>query len=432
MSKTRKLSTALIAATTLGAGLTSAGLGIPTASAASGAKITTITWAAGAITHTNLRKTMIAMFEKQYPNIKVHLVNEASSTDTTRAELTTQIEGGSTTPDVYLGDVIWPAQFAHNQLAVPLSDHLSKAFFNRFANGLVAGASYQGKVYAAPFFVDSAFLFYRKDLLAKAHLSPPTTWQQVENDSKILQQQKLVKYGFVWQGNSYEGLTCDFMEYLTDAGGKVFNANGSVAINSSQAVKAINTMRNFVTSGVSPRAVTTFQENDSMTSFASGQSAFLRNWSYAWSVSNDKSQSKVVGNVGVTTLPSFTTGKAGYGTIGGWDLYVNPHTQHLQAALDFIDFMTGTKAQTLLAEHYNEIPTNGAVQENPSVKKISPIMAIASKVNFVSRPSSSPQYAAVSTAIYTNVNQALSGGTTAQAAVKKMAQQIQSSNNGGL
>lgn len=430
MSQTRKLSTVLVGTTALGAFLSTAGLGLPIASAAS--NVTNITWAAGAITHSNLRVTLIGMFEKQHPNIHVNLVNEASNTDQTRAELTTQIEGGATTPDVYLGDVIWPAQFAHNQLALPLSDHLSKSFFKRFANGLVAGASYQGKVYAAPFFVDSAFLYYRKDLLAKAHLKPPTTWQQVQTDSQILQKRNLVKYGFVWQGNSYEGLTCDFMEYLTDAGGKVFNSNGSVAINSAAAAKALNTMRGFITSGVTPRAVTSFQEQDSMSSFAAGQAAFLRNWSYGWSVANDKSQSKVVGKVGVTTLPSFTAGKAGYGTIGGWDMYVNPHTKHLQAALAFINFMTGTQAQTVLAEKYNEIPTNGSVQRNPMVKKISPIMAIASSVNFVARPSSSPQYAAVSTAIYTNANQALAGGVSVKAALQKMAQQIQSANNGGL
>lgn len=399
---------------------------------AQAAGVTTIVWAAGAITHTGLRATLIKKFEAEHPNIKVKLQQEASNTDTTRAELTTSIGGGAAVPDVYLGDVIWPAQFGHAQLAAPLNKYLPKSFFTRFAPGLVNGATYQGNIYAAPFFVDSAFLFYRKDLLAKAHLPVPTTWAQVQSESLTLQKKHLVKFGFVWQGSSYEGLTCDFMEYLTDAGGQVLNGSGKAVIDSAAAKRALTTMKGFITSGVSPKAEVTFTESQSMNTFAEGQSAFLRNWSYGWSVSNDKTQSKVVGKVGVVPLPSYTAGQSGYGTIGGWDLYMNPHTKNAQATLAFIDFMTGKEAQTIMATKFNEIPTNYAVQKDPAVKKVSPIMSIASQVHFVSRPDASPNYAQISQALYTNVNQALAGGTTIDKALSQAQQQISSANNGGL
>ena len=51
-------------------------------------------------------------------------------------------------------------------------------------------------------------------------MSVPTTWEQLETDAKTLARNGSVKYGFVWEGDSYEGLTCNFMEYLTDAGGR--------------------------------------------------------------------------------------------------------------------------------------------------------------------------------------------------------------------
>jgi multiple sugar transport system substrate-binding protein len=432
MVQSRKTSRTVLATVTLGAFIAAAGFGPTVANAAGSSGVTTIVWASGSITQPDLRPVLISMFEKAHPNIKVKLVNESSNTDTTRAQLTTQIGGGSATPDVYLGDVIWPAQFANAQLALPLNKYLPKSFFNRFAGGLVDGATYKGNIYAAPFFVDSAFLFYRKDLLQKAHLPVPTTWEQVQSESQILQKKKLVKYGFVWQGKSYEGLTCDFMEYLTDAGGKVLNPDGSAAINSPAAVKALKTMKKFIDTGVTPKAVTSFQENDSLNAFESGQAAFIRNWSYTWTNANDPKQSKIAGKVGVVPLPSFTPGKAGYGTIGGWDLYVNPHSKNIKAALTFIDWMTGTEAQTVLATKYNEIPTNAAVQNSAVVKKKSPILNIAGKVHFVSRPDASPNYAAISQAIYTNVNQALSGGISIEDALKKAADEINAANNGGL
>lgn len=393
----------------------------------------TIVWAAPPITHSGLRQTLINAFEKKYPKIKVVLQDQSSDTDTNRSSLATAIGGGSSTPDVFMGDVIWPAQFAANQLALPLSDSLPSSFWSRFSPGLVNGATYQGKVYAAPFFADSGFLYYRKDLLQKAGLPVPQTWQQLKSEAETLQKKGLVKYGFVWQGASYEGLTCDFMEYLTDAGGKVLNSKGQPVIDSPQATKALSFMRGLITSGVTPASVVQMQEPQAEDVFDQGNAAFLRNWSYAWDDSNNPKNSRVAGKVGVTVLPSFQPG-GGYSTIGGWDLYVNPHSKNLKADLAFINFMTGTQAQTILAKQFSEIPTNAAVANNPSVKAVSPIFNLIPKTKYIARPSQSPNYPQVSQAIYQNVNAALAGNESVSSALKKAQQQIQQAQgaNSGL
>ena len=128
---------------------------------------------------TDTRTVLINAFEKKYPNIHVTLISAPTNTDTNRATLATQISGGSATPDVFMGDVIWPAQFGAHQLAVPLSDYLPQSYWSQFAPGLVQGASYKGKVYGSPLFEDQGFMYYRKDLLAKEGLQPPTTWEQL-------------------------------------------------------------------------------------------------------------------------------------------------------------------------------------------------------------------------------------------------------------
>ncbi|WP_084171651.1 ABC transporter substrate-binding protein [Alicyclobacillus contaminans] len=379
----------------------------------------------------NIIPILVQQFEKSHPDIKVQLVNQSTDTDTNRASLTTQIGGGSATPDVYMGDVVWPAQFAASGLAEPLSKVLPSSFWNRFSNGLVSGATYKGQVYAAPFFVDSSFLYYRKDLLDKAHLPVPTSWEQVQQESEQLQKQGLVKYGFVWQGASYEGLTCDFMEFLTDAGGKVLDSSGKAALDSPEANKALTFMKGLVDSGVSPKSEVTFQEPQAEDAFLQGSAAFLRNWSYAWNDSQNPSTSKVVGKVGVTVLPTFGGG-GGYSYVGGWDLYVNPHTKNMAAALAFIDWMTGTEGQKILSQL--EIPTNASVASDPSVQSKNPIYALASKTHYVSRPVQSSNYPQISQAIYTNVNAVLAGSESVADALKKAQQQIAQvqSSGGGL
>ncbi|HUD39500.1 MAG TPA: extracellular solute-binding protein, partial [Streptosporangiaceae bacterium] len=276
-----------------GGSTSSAAAGSPTSSASGSATSGSIVWSASPLTGTganDARTVLINAFEKQYPNIHVTLVSAPTDTDTNRATLATEISGGSSTPDVFMGDVIWPAQFGAHQLAVPLSDYLPASYWSKFASGLVQGASYQGKVYGSPLFEDQGFLYYRKDLLAKAHMSVPTTWQQLETDAVTLVHSGDVKYGFVWEGDSYEGLTCDFMEYLADAGGAATNSSFTTAtLNSPASVKAITFMRSLITSGASPAAVTTFQEPQAMTTFGDGNAAFLRNWDYAYSAATTAS-----------------------------------------------------------------------------------------------------------------------------------------------
>jgi multiple sugar transport system substrate-binding protein len=392
-------------------------------SAASGnATSGSIVWWASPITTTkygDTRTILINAFEKAYPNIHVSLVSAPTSTDTNRATLATQISGGSATPDVFMGDVIWPAQFGAHQLAVPLSQYLPASYWAQFAPGLVQGATYKGQVYGSPLFEDQGFMYYRKDLLAKEGMQPPTTWEQLESEAKTLVSKGLVKYGFVWQGDSYEGLTCNFMEYLASAGGTATNSDYTQAtLNSPQATKALTFMRSLITSGVSPAAVTTFMEAQAMNTFNAGDAAFLRNWDYAYSNANTPALSKVVGKVGVEPMPAFAGQPTpGYSNIGGWNLYINPHSKNIAADLTFIKFMASPTAQTLLATEASEIPTTTVVRNSPTVIALNPVLAIVGQTKLVPRPAGTPNYPQLSSAIYTNVNAALSGSTSPSAAL---------------
>jgi multiple sugar transport system substrate-binding protein len=402
-----------------------------------------IVWEASPLSGTganDARTVLINAFEKQYPKIKVTLISAPTSTDTYRATVATQISGGASTPDVFMGDVIWPAQFGAHQLAVPLSKYLPSSYWSRFAPGLVTGASYKGAVYGSPLFEDQGFLYYRKDLLAKNHMSVPTTWEQLETEAKTLASNGSVKYGFVWEGDSYEGLTCNFMEYLADAGGSPTNATYTTAtLNSAAATKAVTFMRSLITSGASPAAVTTFQEPQAMSTFGDGNAAFLRNWDYAYDAAITPSSGGKLkaSQVGVAPLPTFAGQQyPGYSNIGGWNLYINPHTKNLNADLTFIQWMSGTTAQDILSQKYGFISTVTAVRSAPAIIASNPNFAVVPKTKLVPRPAGTPEYPALSTAIYTNVNGALAGSASPAAAVAAMQSgattALSSTSNGGL
>ena len=402
-----------------------------------------IVWSASPLTGTganDARTVLINAFEKQYPGVHVTLVSASTDTDTNRATLATQISGGSSSPDVFMGDVIWPAQFGAHQLALPLSDYLPASYWTRFAAGLVGGASYKGKVYGSPLFEDQGFMYYRKDLLAAAHMSPPTTWEQLETDASTLVKDNKVKYGFVWQGDSYEGLTCNFMEYLASAGGTATNSAFTQAtLNSAAATKAVTFMRSLITSGASPAAVTTFQEPQAMNTFGAGNAAFLRNWDYAYSAATTPSSGGklTASQVGVEPMPTFQGQPApGYSNIGGWNMYINPHSKNIAADLTFIKWLATPAAQDILSKRYGFISTVQAVRTDPSVVASNPVFAVVPKTKLVPRPAGTPEYPALSTAIYQNVNAALAGSASPSSAVSSMQSAansaLSSTSNGGL
>ncbi|MEU6173738.1 ABC transporter substrate-binding protein [Streptantibioticus parmotrematis] len=423
--------TVLTAATACSSG--GSGSSAPSAGPAKG----TITWYANQFgpTGTDVRKTLITAFEKANPGITVKLEQAPSDSDAFRSALTTQISGGSSGFDVYNGDVVWPAQFGKAGLALPLDKYLPASYWKGFSSGLVDSVTYNGQKMAAPLFTDNAFLFYRKDLLTKAHLPVPTTWEQLQSEAQTLQKDGLVKYGFAGQFDSYEGLTCDFTEFEADAGGQSVNTAGTKStIDSPAATKALSYMRGLITSKVAPNAVTSFQEQQSESLFTSGQVAFLRNWTYAYADSNSASSSKVAGKVGIATLPTFAGQQGpGYSATGGWNLYVNPHTKNLGASVAFVKWMTSTAAQKIIATQGGEIPSNAAALADPGVQAANPAYPIAAKNKLRARPSNVAAYSQVSQGIYSNVNAALTGSASPQSALSAANKAIdQALGQGGL
>lgn len=375
----------------------------------------------------DLRQVLVDAFEQAYPAIKVDLQPGPDSTNRLREKLRGELSAGSPTPDVYSGDVIWPAEFGHDGLALPLNKYLPDSFWSRFAppgtplaaNTLIQAMSYQGNVYAVPYFVDYGFLFYRKDLLAEAGLSPPATWAQLVADQQALKSRHLA-YQFAWQGDQYEGLTCDWTELLTDAFGAAPPADPAATSDQStaarlaspQALKALDFLRTLIDDGLASPGVNGFEEPQGDTAFDSGSAAFLRSWDSSYA--NAMSATSAVadpGKVGVLPPPTFDGQQGpGFSVIGGWNLFVNPHSRNLNADLTFLRWLTGPQAQRIMATQFSEIPANYAVRTSPSVTSGNPVMAAAARVRPVSRPSSTPDYDAISRTVYTWIHQALPAG----------------------
>lgn len=378
------------------------------------------------------RQVLVDAFEQAYPSIKVDLQPGPDNSDRLREQVSGEISAGSVTPDVYSGDVVWPADFAHDGLALPLNEYLPDSFWSQFAkpgtalaaNTLIQAMSYRGKIYAVPYFIDEGFLFYRKDLLAQAGLPAPATWEQLVADAKALKKLGL-PYQFAWQGDAYEGLMCDWIELLADAYGGQSTPDSSAVdqmtaarLASPQALKALDFLRTLINDGWSPADVAGYEEPQGDSAFDSGNAAFLRSWDSSYA--NAVSATSVIHDsqkVGVMPLPTFAGQQGpGFSVIGGWNLFINPHSRNLTADLTFLRWMVGPQAQRILATQFSEIPSNYAVGTSPSVTSNRPVFAAAARTRRINRPSSAPGYNELSRIIYLTLHQALPAKPNARAA----------------
>jgi multiple sugar transport system substrate-binding protein len=141
---------------------------------------------------------------------KVHVTYKelpppSSSTEVHQA-LVQQLARRNGTPDVFTQDIIWIAEFAAAKWALPLDEYFDKDAMKEYFPGIVQGCTWQGKLTALPWFVDSGMLYYRKDLLDGLGAKAPETWDALIDSSKKLMSACKAKYGFLCQAKQAEVL----------------------------------------------------------------------------------------------------------------------------------------------------------------------------------------------------------------------------------
>ncbi len=269
---------------------------------------------------------------------------------------------GQSQYDSVLIDVTWLPKYAEAKWLSPLDSWFDQNEFNKIEKGAKRGNRYRGELYRWPFVADMGLLYWRTDLMN----NPPKSANDLISISKDLQGRSKIKYGYVWQGRQYEGLSCVFVELISGFGGEWITNNGQVKLNSIENKEAIRWLRTLIKEGVSPIAVTNFSEPEALQSFKSGESAFMRNWPYAWN-ELQKDDSYVKGKVGVTTMISSPPNNP-TATLGSWGFSIMNSSPHPKETAEVIKYLTSNESQKFLYNNYGYTPTTSNVYQDPDLE----------------------------------------------------------------
>jgi multiple sugar transport system substrate-binding protein len=365
---------------------------------------------------------LIAPWNESHPNEQVTLVLLPEAENGQLAQLTANLQAGSPAYDVIGMDVIWTAEFASAGWIIPLESSMFP--LDDFLRPAVDTATYNGHLWAVPYYSNAEVLYYRKDVLAKAGKQPPKTWAQLEALAKTVAPRYGMQ-GYAGQLAPYEGLTVNFADALQSAGGSILSPGGTaVTVDSPQARSGLSFLVDGLREGWIPRSSLGYEEESSWSDFESGRLLFLNNWPFIYSQASQPGPgNKVYGKVGVAPLP----GQDGPGSssLGGANLAVSAFSRHQATAIAFIRYLTSLPEERQLLVDSGFPPVWTSLYSDPAMVKLFPYLPVVRQAILAARPRPSIiDYDQASLAISSAVYQALTFKKTPQQALTELAAQL--------
>ena len=403
----------LIAGCAASAGPSAAG-GRPTDSG-----IGPISFATGQV-DTGYLQPLVSQWNARHPGQRVTPIYLPDDANDQYAQLVANLQAHSSVYDVMSLDVIWTAEFASNGWITPLEDNVIPT--GQVLRPAVETATYQGRLYAVPFTSNAELLYYRSDILAAAHLSPPQTWSQLAADARTVGAQYHLD-GYGGQFQSYEGLTVNFAEAVQSAGGSLISG-GAPAVDTPQASQALGFLVDGFRQGWIPPAALDWNEEASRRAFEAGTLLFLVNWPYVYGDANVPGPGNVVrGKFGVTTLPGLRG--RGSATLGGANLAISAYSRHPVTALAFIRFLTSEASERYILVNSALPPVWISLYSQPALVAMFPFLPVLEQAILTARPRPAlVDYNQFSLAISSAIHQALAQRISVQAALAQLSAEL--------
>ena len=404
MNRRRSTLTALAGAVALVAGLAST-------SSAYAQQTTLRVFSGGANQRPDLMRKLFDQYQAKNPNVKVEIETGGATSELQRQYLSTVLNAKDPAIDIYLIDIVNPAQYYGAGWLEPLDAYVGKPAeaFKPYLPVYMSSNVVDGKVAAMPAFADAMFMYYRKDLLQKHGVAEPKTWDDLTAAAAKIQKAEgnANLQGLSIQGAPIEGAVCTFLLPYWGQGKDFNDASGKMTLDKAAATKGLSQWLSMVDAGVIKKNVAEVKTPDTVNEFKAGQVVFAINWGFAWDRFKDDQDSKVQGKVGVMPLPAMAGGKSAT-CVGGWQWAVSAFSKNKAAAAALVKHLASPESSKFLSVEGSLLATYQSVYTDADVLKNVPWFKDAANVVIAgkSRPMSK-DYGQVSDIIRTTTSAVL-------------------------
>lgn len=238
------------------------------------------------------------------------------------------------------------------------------------------GLSYNGQLYALPFYAESSMTYYNKDLFKKAGLTMPAqpTWRQIEQFAAKIHNPAQGVYGICLRGLPGWGENMAlFTTIVNTFGGRWYDQNWNAQLNTPAWKNAMTFYVNLLKKYGPPGATSNgFTEN--LTLMSQGKCGMWVDATVAAGFLKDPASSKIVNSVGFANAPVGPGTPRGSNWLWSWSLAIPKSTKKEDAAFKFITWATSKDYIALVAKEkgtWAAVPpgTRASTYANPNYKK---------------------------------------------------------------
>jgi sorbitol/mannitol transport system substrate-binding protein len=253
------------------------------------------------------------------------------------------------------------------------------------------GISYEGKLYALPFYGESAMTYYRKDLFQKAGITMPEnpTYEQIRGFADKITDKNNQIYGMCLRGKPGWGENMAYLTSLVNAeGGRWFDENWKPTIDTPAWHTAINYYDGILKAD-GPPGVSSNGFNENLALFASGHCGMWIDATVAGGLLFDPKQSQVADKVAFAPMPTGSF-KGAPTWLWSWNLAIPATSKQQDAARTFIAWATSKDYIKLVAgkNGWVAVPpgTRKSTYDNPDYQKAAPFAGFVLKAIDVANP----------------------------------------------
>ena len=292
-------------------------------------------------------------------NVNVELLPTDASQQ--REQLVRRLGAKDSTVDIIGMDVIWTAEFANagwlREWTGPQAQQVTKGVFD----SVIDTASFEGKLYGAPFNSNTELLWYRTDLVKQA----PTTW-----DEMISEAERVHKFIQV-QADRYEGFTVWVNAMIESAGTQMLSGPETVDLAEGPTDKALATIGKLANSPAAAPNIDTSDEDSARLGFEAGDSAFMVNYTFAYASAKSNAPD-IAKDMGAAKYPEVVAGKPSKPPLGGFNLGISAYSDHPQEAFDAATCLSNAKSQLTAVKLDGLPPSNQTLYQTKTVQDAYP------------------------------------------------------------
>ncbi len=291
--------------------------------------------------------------------IKLELL--PTDADPQREQLVRRLGAEDSSIDLMGMDIPWTAEFANaGWLREWTGANAEQASRDAFESAVEA-ASFDGKLYGAPFNSNTQLLFYRTDLVPE----PPKTWDEMIDEATELGSTIQV------QAQRYEGYSVWFNTLLASAGGAVISGPEEVDLPQEPTEAALEVIGKLANSPAAPPDLSTSDEDSARLGYESGASAFMINYTFAFGSAGENAP-EVQKNTGIARYPEVIAGQPSRPPIGGFNIGVSSYSENPELAFEAAACITSPESQLKATELDGLPPSNQTLYNDPIVTEAYP------------------------------------------------------------